>query len=890
MSDVILDRANLPQLSTSELLLKDAHQSEAAIALNKAVAEFAGTLGAGGVGTATYSLLPKGISLPLRVLAAAAGGSVTKFGVKGGLELGLLNEDQRTLSATDLAWGAIDGLSGVAASAAEKYATKTLSTNLGYRYAGTAIGKSTALQVGEKVLEGSVYQRVKQNSYRGMIAGFAGSLAYSTPHAISDNFSKLNTAEGWLDTGKDIGKNTAFGTAFGFLLSGTITAAANRKEIYGYAKAAVQGNKGLTQLDILHFNDLHSSLVGERASLPQIASKADELRASAQSRGSKALLFDLGDNYSGNVVAGFTDVGYVETAAIQKMKVDAFIPGNHVADVAFGDIDVQAWARNMERIKNEAGRELPAIATNISVPKLPGFVGPEGVYKPYRIVEAADGKKIGLIGTVTKDLEHGSNGEVVYSNAKAEAEKAIADLNKQGIKEVVILSHMGRAEDVALAQTLNAKVAAIIGAHSHDIEPVPIWVRGVSGNDIPIVQAGSKGGWLGELNLVFKDDGTADKYRSFGRLHEIGAEIKAKPEILQFINKETDAIAERMGAPNMVALKNTSYENINISESFSMSGIRGQFGVQTPLGTITSKGLLQEVNERLGELNTVRAEKGLSALEPMTIMLRHTGDIRHELPTGTLTHLNASNVFLNTGHKAYEIKELAAIQLTGDQLKRVLNFGVSDLAESVPVGRSIADGGSRVSELGKRLKSLVEEPRQIDMHDYSGHFLMGDGIRYTYDRAAIPGQRIKSLEVFDARTNKFMPVDSNAKYNVLTRFHPVDKWGRVPYDATKRVLEPGSPELSGAENWVFGRKLSSDETRKLVNAQPVELSQVDLLVSFLGKESAKNGGTLSPRSFASDVAKDLTVKPWTPPLVLGRNALTSLGATAGFRQYNQPSN
>ncbi|MBX9719819.1 MAG: hypothetical protein K2X81_00350, partial [Candidatus Obscuribacterales bacterium] len=532
MSDVIFDNANVPKLTTSELLLQDAQPSKSAIAFNKAVAEFSGTLSAGVVGTAAYSLLPKGVSLPVRLMAAAAGGSVAKFGVKGGLELGLLNEDQRTSSASDLAWGALDGLSGVAASAAEKYATKTLTTNLGFRYAGTAIGKSTALQVGEKVLEGSIYERIKQNSLRGMVAGFAGSLVYSTPHSLSDNFSKLDTANGWIETGKEIGINTAFGTAFGFLLSGTITTAANGKEIYGYTKAAVQGNKGVTQVDMLHFNDLHSSLVGERATLPQIATKADELRAAAESKGGKALLFDLGDNYSGNVVAGFTDVGYVETAAIQKMKVDAFVPGNHVADVAFGDADVVAWARNMERIKNEAGRELPAIATNISVPEVPGLVGPNGVYKPYRIVEAANGKKIGLIGTITKDLEDGSNGAVVYSNAKVEAEKAIAELNKQGIKEVVVLSHMGRAEDVALAQSLNGKVAAIIGAHSHDIEPVPIWVRGLSGNDIPVVQAGSKGGWLGELNLSFKADGTADKFRTFGRLHEIGPNIKPNQEIL----------------------------------------------------------------------------------------------------------------------------------------------------------------------------------------------------------------------------------------------------------------------------------------------------------------------------------------------------------------------
>ncbi len=862
------------KLTSSNLLHQEAYSKDS-LDRRQAFSEFAGTLGSGILGTCAFSMLPERIKLPVRLAAAATVGGISRVEIKGGLELALLPEDKRTLSPQDFGWGAIDGLAGVAASAMEQAVSRKLTISLGRRFASETITAENALQVGEKVLAGSISERIKQNAIRGVAAGAAGSFVVSLPHAIMVNSGQLNNITGWENIGKEVGSSTLVGASFGGLLSTSLSTLVNAKDIFRYAQASLMGDIGTTRVNILHFNDLHSSLIGDRASLPQIASKATELRAAAAQRGEKAFLFDLGDNYSGNVIAGSTNVGHVETSAIQRMNVDGFIPGNHVADIGFGQTDVAAWVKNITSIQKELGREIPAIATNIEVPSAPGFIGAQGSYKPYRVIEAANGEKIGLIGLVTRELETGSDGAVKYLPSTEMADKTIRELNGNGVNKIVVLSHMGRSEDVALAKSLKGKVAAIVGAHSHDIEPVPVWVRNsANGNEIPIVQAGSKGGWLGELKLAIKPDGSADKFRSRGTLHEIGPDIKPDPEIKSYIETQTSAIASKTeGTYKITDLHNQVHNDINVLQAFSQDGIRGDHGVQTPLATLISRGLLEEVNSRLPQLNAERAAQGLNSISPLSIMLKHTGDIREEVPKGILNRLKASNVFLNTGSEARETRELAAIQLTGKQLRRALEFGVSDLAPA----EATSANSSTFSQFRDKVKALFVEPQNLDLHDYSGNFLAGEGVRYSYNRTLPPAQRVTSVEVFDQASKTWTPADPEKTYDVLTLFHPVDKWGKVGMISTYNT----EPVYHTAENWVFGQRLLSAEARAAVNAEPIKLSQVDLLLSYMKKQNA-----LSPTKFMSDAVRDTTPKAWQAPILLGRYSLPSMAFSAAIEGLN----
>lgn len=830
-------------LTVSEVLLADSFAQSSSIVTRQVTADIAGSLGAGIVGTAVCSLASKTkYGLAARVLGTALSAGTTKVALKSGIENVLLPSEYHKTSSADFGWGIVDGFAGVVGSKVDQMATSAYTRRLGYSYAGRTITTEMAATVGEKVLANSIRDRIALSAVRGTTGGMAGSFVWSVPHALHHNSEKLDTLEGWRNVGGEVGLNTLVGTAFGGVFASGITTVANSRDIYRFARGAMQGDRGVTRVDVFHFNDTHSAIIGEQASLPQLATEANRLRAQSAAQGRNSMLFELGDNYSGNVVAGHTKTGLVETKAVQMMKPDAFIPGNHVADAGMGKVAVPEWVDNLRALQREMG-ELPAVATNLDVPGFPGFIGEQGVYKPYRILEVV-GKsgakeKIGVFGLVTEELADIADRAIVYRPHLPAAEQTIATLNAQGVNKIIVLSHLGRGKDIELARQLKGKVSAIVGAHTHDIEPVPMWVRNAANNsDIPVVQAGAKSGWLGELNLAIKPDGTADKYRTFGRLHEIHAGIKPHPEMTAYIESQIGDVA---------SLAQRTYKT-TITGPFSTQGVRGEEGRRTALGNLISTGLLTEVNERLPVLNAQRAALGLEPLKPLQIMLKHTGDIRENVMPGTVDHLKLSNVFINTGTAERELNELCTIRVTGDQLKRILSFSTHDLAPA-PATRT---------GFMQDLRALFSPRKAIDGHDYSGNFIQAEGLRYSFDRSLPADKRILSAEVFDRAANKFVPIEGSKTYECLTLFHPVDKWGKTGL----LTRNPADPKYLSPENWVFGQKLMSAEARALANAEPVKLSQVDLLASFLERQ-----GTVTPKNFLSpDSIRDLTPKPWVPPL------------------------
>lgn len=830
-------------LTVSNALLSETFSKSDSVVTRQITADLASSLGAGIIGTAAWSLTSQSkYGRIAQVLGTALSAAATKVALKCGIESALLPSDYYTTSAADFGRGAIDGFAAVVGSKVDKMASAAYTRALGFKSAGRSITAELATTVGEKALENSIRNRLMLSAFRGTSAGMAASLAWSTPHAIEHHAGKLHTLEGWKNVGKEVALNTMVGTALGGVFATTITTAVNSRDICKYARGALQGDRGVTKVDVLHFNDTHSALCGERASLPQLATEAARLRSRSSALGRSSLLLEAGDNYSGNVVAGYTKTGLVETKAVLMMKPDAFIPGNHVADAGKGRVDVKAWVNNTRALERESG-ELPAIASNLDVPAYPEFIGPNGSYKPYRIVEVAgqsgSREKVGIIGLVTEDLQSSADNAIRYRPHVQSAEDTIVALNARGINKIIIMSHLGRGKDVELAAQLKGKVSAIVGAHTHDIEPVPLWIRNTHNqSDIPVVQAGAKAGWLGELNLAIKADGTADKYRTFGRLHEIHSGIKPHPEIATYIKSQIGDLS---------SLASTTYK-AKVTEPFHLQGIRGDEGRQTPLGGLVSKALLTEVNERLPTLNTQRAALGLPPLKPLQIMLKDSGGIREGVKPGTADRLNLSNVFINSGTMQREVNELCTVSVTGAQLKQILAYSTHDLAPA-PVVRS---------GFAHDLRAVFTGRKTADLHDHSGNFLQVEGVRYSFDRSLPVERRIVSAEVFDPAANRFVPIENGKTYETLTLFHPVDKWGKTGM----LTRDPASPRYNSAENWVFGKRLMSPDARAAAKAQPVNFSQVDLLASYLERL-----GTVSPKNFLSPNAiKDLTPHPRIPAL------------------------
>src|SRR5690606_11614405 len=88
-------------------------------------------------------------------------------------------------------------------------------------------------------------------------------------------------------------------------------------------------------------------------------------------------------------------------------------------------------------------------------------------------------------------------------------------LEEAGINKIIVLSHIGLADDQALAAEVEG-IDVIVGGHSHTLlandnedalGPYPAMVAGPGGTEVPIVQAGEYGKYLGKITVTWDDDG-----------------------------------------------------------------------------------------------------------------------------------------------------------------------------------------------------------------------------------------------------------------------------------------------------------------------------------------------------------------------------------------------
>lgn len=822
-------------LSSSQKLLSAANEligtGEKGVKFRQAVCEFTGSLTAGITGAVVFSVgtaASRGIGRAGSLALAMTLSGAVKFSVKSGLEHLLLEEDKRTASKEDFAWGAVDGLAGVAGSLAERQISTNFMRSLGRKHLGADISATMAEMAGAKVISGSIAEQIKHNSLRGITGGAAGGFVWSVPHSLAGNWERIaeDPLSGLNATKNQILSDTVTGMFLGGTISGLGTAIIRSPQIARHGLARIEGDAQVARLDIAHLNDLHSELTGAHG-LPRIATKLDELRAKSAESGRPHHFYVAGDTESGNVIYSFTRGGYVENEALARMKMDALIPGNHPYDVAGGGYDVGKYVKVMARVSE--GRQLPLLAANLDLSAYPEY---QAMVRPYAVREIATAEgpqKVGIIGLIT---EEGAVGKIKFRDPVEVAERSIAELHARGINKVIVLSHLGLTGDVDLARRVKG-ISAIIGGHSHDFEPIPRWVRQGStdgragmlslllrrnadphaGWEVPIVQAGSNGRWLGELNLAFRANGAADRYRTSGRLHPITKEIPANREIDKFINNYLDDLKD---------LKGLEYNSEAVAP-YSMTNIRNR---ETPLGNLISDAMLSQVRRHLGE-------------DSVDIVLMNSGAIRSGLKAhDPITRLDLANVFMNAGRANLEVKELHLVKMTGRQVRDALEYGVHDM--------SAADGFVNQNVL-KRIRLLLSDPAPPSYRAEPGSFLQVAGLKYSFDLSKTPrmpgesaGGRVSEVLV-RGKGGAFQAIDDNKVYTVAARLHAIAKW-----------------HMHG----IFGDQRNFRDTLKKVAAENPRLSQVDLLGEHI------QGRTLDPAKIGrvDGRIRDLTPQPWEPTL------------------------
>lgn len=216
----------------------------------------------------------------------------------------------------------------------------------------------------------------------------------------------------------------------------------------------------------------------------------------------------VGDTIWGMKFGGFTDIDAMNTLQFNAMTLSDsdFANGLSVAS---------------SLLKKAA---FPILAANINIEGEPSL---QRLIKPCTIVTCGD-QPVGLIGLVTQDavIRDSTGRKITFPSPVDAARRYVSELQEKGINKIVVLSHLGYREDVALAQSVGG-IDVIIGAHSatfmgeSEFEqvglrpemPYPTEMKSPSGETVLIAHAWKNNQLLGQLRLNFDERGRISSYQ-----------------------------------------------------------------------------------------------------------------------------------------------------------------------------------------------------------------------------------------------------------------------------------------------------------------------------------------------------------------------------------------
>lgn len=312
------------------------------------------------------------------------------------------------------------------------------------------------------------------------------------------------------------------------------------------------------EITFLSTNDLHAhdmpftlpaDVKANRAAIPDlggIARIAAIVNRTRAEMNTPVVLTDSGDTTHGYTALPKAYHGASTVAAMNAMDYVAMEPGNHEFQ----------W-HSPDTLRNHKDSTFPWICANL-VYKDTGKL----YLEPY-IIREIGGVRVAFFGLIT-DLVNTSpylarqELGLVQIPAVDVAKKLVPEL-RQKADIVVLLSHLGRGPDVALAQAVPG-IDIILGGHSHSVLRTPQMVKvgepgAYSLNQVPVVQAGYHGLYMGRTKLIFhrNADGRYTLMSCKGDLVTIDKTIPDDPAIAKIFSDWTARIPPLAPAPKPAA-------------------------------------------------------------------------------------------------------------------------------------------------------------------------------------------------------------------------------------------------------------------------------------------------------------------------------------------------
>jgi 5'-nucleotidase len=524
-------------------------------------------------------------------------------------------------------------------------------------------------------------------------------------------------------------------------------------------------------MNIVHINDHHSHLVPDAASLnfgtaggafnttfggfPAVISKIDELRAALPN----TVTIHAGDAITGTLYYSLFK-GEADAAMMNEVCFDIFELGNH----EFDDSDANL-AGFLDRLNaSDCGTVTlganvrPAIGTPLAPTAQDDYI------QPY-VIKDVGGQRVGFIGLDIAQKTKVSSQPLPSTEFLDEVDTAqfyVAELQAQGIENIVLVTHYTYANDLALAGQVSG-IDAIIGGDSHSLlgdfaayglaseGPYPTNVTNADGDPVCVVQAWQYSWVVGQLGITFDQgknigcDGTphllvgstytrtvnnATGPVPADEAAQIRSIIDAAPQLSTAV---ADPAAQTILDTYTAQVTELSKRQIGtVSEPLCLRRVpdRPRTGSPacssgTPADAVSASGARLSVNG--GFVQQVVTDAFLARSFDAEIAMQNAGGVRVEVASGNLTVGNAYTLlpFSNT---------LVNLDVTGAEIKQVLEEAATNF---------LNNGGS------------------------DGSYPYASALRWTFTKSAAAGNRFSNLEVRQA-DGTWAPIDLARTYRVVT--------------------------------------------------------------------------------------------------------------------------
>jgi len=544
---------------------------------------------------------------------------------------------------------------------------------------------------------------------------------------------------------------------------------------------------------ILHTNDMHSALIphspavdyrpGEEnptvGGFARLATAVNEIGENKSREGEPVLLFDAGDFLGGGAFAWLALNGSAsELTVMQEMGYDAVTIGNHEYD--YGP-DVLAQYL-LKAGYPEAHQETLVLTSNTEAPS-DHPLAVRSLYSNTGMFELKNGLKVGVFGIVGKDavLAMGDSGEVRFLDQHQTARQMVDELEEQGADVIVAISHSGVEEDRELAKKVPG-IDIIVGGHCHTALHEPVW----QGTTI-IVQAGSLGMYLGQLELAYDPDTDNVRVRNEESNHPflipIDSSFACEPQIDALVEKHTlDLNAYVMEVTNG---KFDDVMSTVARSDFVLSNLP-PFN-ETALGNFVADAMRFVAQEFTGEKVDIAGQAN--------------GNIRSSISPGTMEY-SAGNISfyeiiestsVGRGLNSYPGCPIASVYLTGEEVRRVLEITIL-LQEFMGDSYFLHFSGLRYSYNPANAVLLtvpfVDLPVPTMRAVTRAELYTGDGIQFVNDEDYIALER-GDKELYHLVTNAYLLLFLPLVTDMLPQLEIVPKYAdgdSVPPDRLDELI------------------------------------------------------------------------------------------------------